>query len=227
MHSGTPDLLPILSRGKHRTPRKGACFMELASYLAGERWSDHPKCTHPTLAHLCRAVNDHVGDEVRSRRLAPMVASVIGLTGDDPRVDAWIAQEAALTALTVASPDKQKMAALGLISSERFVGAYEGRARTFAPHIEKALASAPRARDWALAFPATVPGGSGGFGKRSAVTIVQVSVDTIAASTGPARDEVLVDLLERTIERCTVWLGRPGTQVTSAQWREVHALTVR
>src|SRR3954447_13642495 len=171
-----PDLVPMLSRGKHRTPRKGACFMELASYLAGERWSDHPRCTHPTLAHLCRAINDHVEDANRSR-LAPWTASVIGLTGDDPRVDAWIAQEAALTALAVASPDKQKMGALGVIASERFIGAYEARPHTFSPHIEAALASAPRARDWALAFPATVPGGSNGFGKRSAVTIVQVSVD--------------------------------------------------
>ncbi|WP_344829386.1 hypothetical protein [Nonomuraea dietziae] len=44
------DHMPILSRGRHRNPRKGACFMELASYLAGERWSDHPACTHPLLA---------------------------------------------------------------------------------------------------------------------------------------------------------------------------------
>lgn len=39
-----PELLPVLSPGKHRNPRKGACFMEFASYLAGERWSDHPPC---------------------------------------------------------------------------------------------------------------------------------------------------------------------------------------
>ena len=45
-----PELVPVLSRGKHRNPRRGACFMELASYLAGERWSDHPACTHPLLA---------------------------------------------------------------------------------------------------------------------------------------------------------------------------------
>jgi hypothetical protein len=49
-----PDMLPVLSRGKHRNPRKGACFMELASYLAGERWSDHPACTHPLLASVAR-----------------------------------------------------------------------------------------------------------------------------------------------------------------------------
>ena len=42
--------VPVLSRGKHRNPRKGACFMEFASYLAGEPWSDHPACTHPLLA---------------------------------------------------------------------------------------------------------------------------------------------------------------------------------
>ena len=57
-----PDLVPQLSRGKHRNPRKGACFMELASYLAGERWSDRPACTHRLLAHLARLVNDCTSD---------------------------------------------------------------------------------------------------------------------------------------------------------------------
>ncbi|HSK97732.1 MAG TPA: hypothetical protein VK891_14015, partial [Euzebyales bacterium] len=61
-----PDQVPILSRGKHRSPRKGACFMELASYLAGERWSDHPACTHPLLAALARHVNDRTTDAGRS-----------------------------------------------------------------------------------------------------------------------------------------------------------------
>lgn len=46
------DVMPILSPGRHRSPRRGACFMEFASYLAGEPWSDHPACTHGTLAHL-------------------------------------------------------------------------------------------------------------------------------------------------------------------------------
>ena len=72
MTPSTPDLLPVLSRGRHRTPRKGACFMEMASYLAGERWSDHPACTHPLLATLARDVNDHVADASRSR-LVPLI----------------------------------------------------------------------------------------------------------------------------------------------------------
>ena len=73
-----PDMLPVLSRGKHRRPSKGGCFMELASFLAGERWSDHPGCTHPLLAALARHVNDLTSDAARPR-LAPLIPSVIGL----------------------------------------------------------------------------------------------------------------------------------------------------
>jgi hypothetical protein len=44
-----PELVPVLSRGKHRSAGQGACFMELVSLLAGEQWSDHPACTHSLL----------------------------------------------------------------------------------------------------------------------------------------------------------------------------------
>lgn len=59
------EFLPLLSQGKHRRPRNGACVMEYASYLAGERWSDHPACTHPLLGELARQVNDFISDEAR------------------------------------------------------------------------------------------------------------------------------------------------------------------
>src|SRR5918995_5906964 len=85
--TAVPDALPVLSRGKHRSPKKGACFMEFASYLAGERWSDHPACTHPLLAAVARHVNDYTSDAGRSR-LVELIPSVIGLTGDDLRIDA-------------------------------------------------------------------------------------------------------------------------------------------
>src|SRR6476659_1558530 len=105
----TPDLMPVLSRGKHRSPKKGACFMELASFLAGETWSDHPSCTHPLLA--------------------PLIPSVIGLNGDDPRVDAWIAREAALAALPVTASERQGVAAVGLLRCERMLNQLEGRSK--------------------------------------------------------------------------------------------------
>ena len=81
-----PDLFPILSPGKHRSPRTGACFMEFVSLLAGEHWSDHPACTHPLLAAVARHVNDHTSDPGR-QRLAELIPSVIGLTGDDLHID--------------------------------------------------------------------------------------------------------------------------------------------
>ena len=62
-----PVVLPTLSGGKHRSPRKGACFMEFASLLAGEPWSDHPACTHPLLAAVARHVNDSTSDAGRAR----------------------------------------------------------------------------------------------------------------------------------------------------------------
>jgi hypothetical protein len=41
-----PELVWVLSRGQALQRRaRGAYFMELASLLAGEQWSDHPACT--------------------------------------------------------------------------------------------------------------------------------------------------------------------------------------
>src|SRR5215472_18781253 len=101
----SPELIPMLSRGKHRNPRTGACFMELVSYLAGERWSDHPACTHPLLAAVARDVNDCTSDAGRPQ-LAGLIPSVIGLTGDDLHIDARIALTCAQRALPVAAAER-------------------------------------------------------------------------------------------------------------------------
>ena len=80
--SPVPDGVPVLSRGSHRSPRRGACFMEFASFLAGERWSDHPSCTHPLLAQLARQVNDQISDADR-QQLVPLIPIAVGRRGDD------------------------------------------------------------------------------------------------------------------------------------------------
>ena len=67
MHA--PDLMPILSAGAHESPAEGACVMEMASYLAGEEWSDSPACTHPALARMAQVVNDRLPDEERGALL--------------------------------------------------------------------------------------------------------------------------------------------------------------
>jgi hypothetical protein len=221
--------MPVLSRGKHRNPKKGACFMELASYLAGEPWSDHPSCTHPLLASLARDVNDHVGDYARSR-LAPHIPEVIGLNGDDPRVDAWIAREAALAALPVTAAERQGVAAVGLLRCERMLNQLEGRDRHYIdPRTSASLDAVPHARDWARGFTALGWGTAGSFAKRSAPAIVHSAVSGIAAAAVPSNDDLLVGLLERTIGLCREWFGPRATlgDLPDAAWRELRALTVR
>lgn len=222
-----PDLLPVLSRGKHRSPKKGACFMELASFLAGEPWSDHPACTHPLLASLARDINDHVDDFGRSR-LAPLIPSVIGLNGDDPRVDAWIAREAALAALPVTACERQGVAAVGLLRCERMLNHLEDRPRDYLdPRTEARLDDVPHARDWARGFSALGWGSSSSFSKRSAPAIVHSAVSGIAAAAVSSSDDILVDLLDRTIVLCRDWFGPETAEVGDERWRETVRMTRR
>lgn len=225
--SAAPDLMPVLSRGKHRNPKKGACFMELASYLAGESWSDHPSCTHPLLASLARDVNDHVGDYARSR-LAPHIPEVIGLNGTDPRVDAWIAREAALAALPVTASERQGVAAVGLLRCERMLNQLEGRPKHHLdPRTRARLDEVPLARDWARGFSALGWGSSTSFAKRSAPAIVHSAVSGIAAASVPNSDELLVDLLTHTIRLCREWFAHEPVPLGEELWRQTVRMTQR
>jgi len=212
----SPDFVPVLSRGKHFHPRRGACFMEFASFLAGERWSDHPQCTHPLLAALARDVNDNIGDEAR-RDIAPLVPDVIGLRWRDPVIDVLLARQAALAALPIASAERQRVAAVGLLRCEETLNELEGRPRRhLSPHVATALADAPDACDWALAFCGGDRGryefGSRGrrsvdtFCKHSAPTIVHAAVVGIAEAAVEDAEQLLVDLLQRSIADCARWM---------------------
>ena len=222
-----PDAMPVLSRGKHRSPKKGACFMELASFLAGEAWSDHPTCTHPLLASMARDVNDHVDDFARSR-LVPLIPEVIGLNGEDPRVDAWIAREAALAALPIAASERQGVAAVGLLRCERMLNQLEGRPKHHLdPRTRACLDEVPLARDWARGFSALGWGSSTSFAKRSAPAIVHSAVSGIAAASVPNSDEVLVDLLAHTITLCREWFAHEPAPLGEELWRQTVRMTQR
>ncbi len=54
-----------LSKGKHSSPSSGACVMELASMLAGEQFSDHPRSVCPVIGSFLRAYNDSIDDDHR------------------------------------------------------------------------------------------------------------------------------------------------------------------
>ena len=78
-----PDLLPVLSRGKHKNPARGACFMEYTALLAGEPFSDAPVCVDRELAAVLRHANDILGDADRAR-LVPLLGRAIGLAVPPP-----------------------------------------------------------------------------------------------------------------------------------------------
>jgi hypothetical protein len=200
--------------------------MEMASYLAGERWSDHPACSHKLLATLARDVNDHVSDDYRSR-LVPLIPSVIGLTSDDPHVDAWIAREVALTAVSVA-PERQRVVAVGLLRCERVLAALDGLPPDYvSPRVRRALDTVPTGRDWAREFSARAWGKPSNFGRHSAPVIVHSAVSGIAASYIPDPERVLVELLERTIRLAEEWMAHEPTDVAEDSWQAAAELTTR
>jgi hypothetical protein len=90
--TAAPDLLPVLGRGKHRDPSRGACFLEYTSLLAGEPFSDEPACVDRELAAILRQANDRLSDADRSR-LVPLLGRAVGLVVPPPAaVQDWTSQ---------------------------------------------------------------------------------------------------------------------------------------
>jgi hypothetical protein len=203
-----PDAIPVLSRGKHRRPRRGACFMELASYVAGEPWSDHPDCTHPALATLARDVNDYTSDEQRTR-LAPLIPSVIGLTGTDPRIEVRIALRAAADALPIAAEHRQRVLAVGVLrcDDELQSSGLESDA-ALREAGRKALERVPLAAEWAREFMRTTDWRRPRPRRRPYQGIIHHAVRGIAEACVPDTDDRLHRLLTEAIEDCQRLLPR-------------------
>jgi hypothetical protein len=218
-----PELVPVLSRGKHRSPRKGACFMELASYLAGERWSDHPACTHPLLAAVARDVNDYTSDAGRAR-LAGLIPSVIGLAGDDLHLDARIALGCARMALPVVAAERQQVMAVSVLACERVLAALDGRpAGWLEEQSQRALAQVPHAARWARGFIRDIPISAKAFRRRCAPYMAHAAVEGIALACVPEPDEILRELLVGAIGVCAAWAGQDTGRGTA---RPVAARTL-
>jgi hypothetical protein len=233
--SGTrvPELIPELSRGKHRNPRKGACFMEMVSFLAGERWSDHPTCTHPLLGALARLVNDHTSDAGRGN-LVELAPSVIGLNSTDPHVDVRIALRAALTALPVVSEERQRVLAVAVLAAEQVRCELDGLpGGELSEASRTALDEVPHAADWARSFNRDMRTTVKGFHRHGAPNTVRHAVVGIAHAYVPDPDAMLRDLLVGAIEDCTPAAGEdvrrpqvPAREDAAAPAADTGRLTV-
>lgn len=189
--SALPDGMPVLSKGKHRTPKRGACFMELASVLAGEPWSDHPGCTHPLLAQLARHVNDLSTDDGR-HHLTPLIPSVVGRQGDGAT---WFTLAVAVaTRQLLELPEiNQRVLAAGLLRADQLLP--DGPTRQQA---RDALALVPGAVAWVGELGLDERISERTFTERCAPTMVRSAVEGVVANAraGDEADRRLRDLLE-------------------------------
>ena len=198
-----PDSLPILSRGKHRSPRRGACFMEMASVLAGEPWTDHPRCTHPLLARLARLVNDHTSDDNRSR-LAVLIPSVVGLRGEGLGWTVDLTATVALQAIPDVPEPLQRALAVGLVRCDEMAALLEPGEAVQTDVVRRAADRVPGPMAWARGFAAGSTATVRQFERRSAPHVMLCAVRGLtdgAVSDPDARLRALLEAAIATAER--------------------------
>ena len=178
--------------------------MEYASYLAGERFSDHPSCTHPLLASLARNVNDHLSDDAR-QRIVPLIHRVVGLTGDHPLMTPALTVHAATTAVRVAAYEHQKALVVGLLRAVRELEDRPGEdAWRLQELAAQGIAFCPSATTWARQF-VTRPWGRGQNFDRAAPHVINLSV--VGMSESLDADDLLCGLLDDAVRESEKLLG--------------------
>jgi hypothetical protein len=71
----------VLKSGSHE-PDGEFCVMEAVAYVAGEKWSDSPKCASPSISGFLRCWNDGMNDEDR-QMLKPLIPKLVNSRGSD------------------------------------------------------------------------------------------------------------------------------------------------
>ena len=183
--------------------------MEFASYLAGERWSDHPKCTDPVLAAFARGVNDGVSD-ARRGELVHLIPTVVGLRGDDTLVGAVVALRAAIAALPVASMDRQHSLALGIRGLRRVLSARGVSVPGLEAAAEQALSAVPEAREWADRY-ATGARSTGRLHPSAMLAMARIAAVGISEACIADPDSLLIATFERAIADAEAQVTVPAT----------------
>jgi hypothetical protein len=220
-----PEYVPLLSAGRHRSPRSGGCFMEIASFLAGARWSDHPKCTDPSLSELARCVNDVMPDDHRTQ-LAVMIPSVIGTgqrrsTRERALLGAVVVRSCTMRALPLVD-EKSVPIACALIGAERVLGE-----RTTA--AEAALATQPAAAATAETWAREYAGTWGRAGTYVALAVplsIKLTVKSVSDELGRDAWPLLTGMLRDTIAEVRERCGLDQTEQVSPgqRWEDVGTL---
>jgi hypothetical protein len=174
--------------------------MEFASFLAGERWSDHPSCTHPLLAQLARQVNDHISDADR-QQLVPLIPPVVGRMGDDRT---WLTLPVTVAWPILEVPEAtQRVLAAGLVRAEQLCATAGPDLAATGCEARAALDLVPGAVAWLERLRTSRPPITPRiFADRCAPRMVRHAADGIVASGAADRDSRLRALLEVGIAAC-------------------------
>jgi hypothetical protein len=170
--------------------------MEYTSVLAGERFSDSPKCTDPVLAAVARAVNDYTGDSAR-QRLAPLAGDLTTANGADDEVRRAIVRRCLLTALPHATGDRRRVLIVALLGLDR---ASAGASRGWSPAmlaLDSELSLLGCASDVAAAtrYLERLSVSVDEHARRAMAVAIETAIATIATE-APDADDELCDLLE-------------------------------
>jgi hypothetical protein len=180
--------------------------MEFASYLAGERWSDHPTCTDPVLAALARGVNDNLSDQRRDE-IATEIPRVIGLRGDDSVIGLVVALRAAIAALPVASMDRQRSLALGILVLRPALAKRGVELGELGALADRVLADVPDAVAWAGRYIAAQTPKPRDLHPTAADAVTRVAVTGIAAACIDDPDALLISTLAAAIDDAEALIG--------------------
>jgi hypothetical protein len=191
--------------------------MEFASFLAGERWSDHPSCTHPLLAQLARQVNDSTSDAGR-QNLASLIPSVVGRQGDDTTCLSVSVAVAAGSILEVPEA-AQRVLAGGLLRAEQLCGDRGAELSATGHQARLALDLVPDAAAWFRRLDLRDRISMKTYASRCAPMMIHCAVEGVAATGTPERDRGLRDLLEAGIAACP---GPRDEVPTTAPWATVR-----
>jgi hypothetical protein len=139
-----------LGAGSHSDPERGMSLLEAASYVAGEPFSDHPKCVCPALAGFGRNLNDVLPDDQR-QRLLPFVPRLLGTADDGKLQERGIA--AARWLITVYTPTFLDLAGIEHKLRELPINSWDDVVAA-QPQLDdaKQRAAAARAAAWALSL---------------------------------------------------------------------------
>ena len=176
--------MDLLGPGTHTDPRQGCNVLELASVLAGERWSTSPQSVHPALATAAEAVNDLLTDD-RKRLLVPLAQWLPGTNSADPRI--WPAVASACIRAGLASAP--------------------------GPNQPRFLAELNRASEW-LVLAGSASGGRRGYrtrrrDRRWVMDASRSALLRVASSADPeAADAALCQALVECINECRRLAGQ-------------------